>query len=112
MYLKIKKKLFSDNRSRAAISDVYEFIWGDITAQPVYIQVTGMKHQHNAMQRLRSHSMCQQLYLSLIHICPVRQGALQGRKFVFLFQGAAPEPWMLEKAEYTMRRFAQMYRCV
>ena len=40
---------------------------------------------------------------------PVRQGALQGRKFVFLFQGAAPEPWMLEKAEYTMRRFAQMY---
>lgn len=40
---------------------------------------------------------------------PVRQGALEGRKFVFLFQGAAPELWMLEKAEYTMSRFARMY---
>ena len=40
---------------------------------------------------------------------PVRQGALAGRKFVFLFQGAAPEPWMLEKAEYTMSRFARRY---
>lgn len=40
---------------------------------------------------------------------PVRQGALAGRKFVFLFQGAVPEPWMLEKAEYTMSRFARMY---
>lgn len=40
---------------------------------------------------------------------PVRQDALAGRKFVFLFQGAAPEPWMLEKAEYTMSRFARMY---
>lgn len=40
---------------------------------------------------------------------PVRQGALEGRKFVFLFQGAAPESWMLEKAEYTMSRFARMY---
>ena len=40
---------------------------------------------------------------------PVRQGALEARKFVFLFQGAAPEPWMLEKAEYTMSRFARMY---
>ena len=26
-----------------------------------------------------------------------------------LFQGAAPEKWMLEKAEYTMSRFARMY---
>lgn len=40
---------------------------------------------------------------------PVPSGALKGRKFVFLFQGAAPEPWMLEKAEYTMSRFARMY---
>lgn len=40
---------------------------------------------------------------------PVPSGALKGRKFVFLFQGAAPEPWMLEKAEYTMSRFAGMY---
>ena len=40
---------------------------------------------------------------------PVSQGALSGRKCVFLFQGAAPEKWMLEKAEYTMSRFAGMY---
>lgn len=40
---------------------------------------------------------------------PVKQGALAGQKFVFLFQGAAPEEWMLQKAEYTMSRFAKMY---
>lgn len=40
---------------------------------------------------------------------PVSQGELKGRKLAFLFQGAAPEAWMLEKAEYTMSRFAQMY---
>lgn len=40
---------------------------------------------------------------------PVSGGALSGRKFVFLFQGAAPEKWILEKAEYTMGRFARMY---
>lgn len=40
---------------------------------------------------------------------PVPSGALAGRKFAFLFQGAAPEGWMLEKAEYTMSRFARMY---
>ena len=40
---------------------------------------------------------------------PVSQGALKGRKFAFLLQGAAPEGWMLEKAEYTMNRFARMY---
>lgn len=40
---------------------------------------------------------------------PVNQGELSGKKFVFLFQGAAPEKWMLEKAEYTMGRFARMY---
>ncbi len=40
---------------------------------------------------------------------PISQGALSGRKFVFLIQGAGPEKWMLEKAEYTMSRFAKMY---
>ena len=40
---------------------------------------------------------------------PVKQGELRGRKMAFLFQGAAPEAWMLEKAEYTMKRFAGMY---
>ena len=40
---------------------------------------------------------------------PVSQGELSGRKFVFLFQGASPEKWMMEKAEYTMSRFSRMY---
>lgn len=40
---------------------------------------------------------------------PVPSGSLKGRKFVFLFQGAAPEKWMFEKGEYTMSRFAKMY---
>lgn len=40
---------------------------------------------------------------------PINQGELKGRKFAFLFQGAAPEAWMLVKAEYTMSRFAGMY---
>ena len=40
---------------------------------------------------------------------PISEGELGGRKFAFLFQGAAPEKWMLEKAEYTMNRFAGMY---
>ena len=40
---------------------------------------------------------------------PISEGELGGRKFAFLFQGAAPEKWMLEKAEYTMSRFARMY---
>ena len=32
-----------------------------------------------------------------------------GEKLAFVFQGAAPEAWMLEKAEYTISRFARMY---
>ena len=40
---------------------------------------------------------------------PVSSGELSGRKLAFVFQGAAPEAWMLEKAEYTMSRFAKMY---
>lgn len=40
---------------------------------------------------------------------PVSQGELGGKKFVFLFQGAAPEKWMLEAGEYTMKRFAGLY---
>lgn len=39
----------------------------------------------------------------------VKAGELSGRKFAFLFQGAALEKWMFEKAEYTMSRFARMY---
>ena len=39
----------------------------------------------------------------------VEQGGLNGRKLYFLFQGAAPEKWMLEAGEYTMKRFAGLY---
>lgn len=40
---------------------------------------------------------------------PVGSGELSGRKLYFLFQGAAPEKWMLEAGEYTMKRFAKLY---
>lgn len=39
----------------------------------------------------------------------VSQGELSGRTLYFLFQGAAPEKWMLEAGEYTMNRFAKLY---
>ena len=35
--------------------------------------------------------------------------ALAGRRLYFVFQGAAPEKWMLEAGEYTMKRFAALY---
>ena len=40
---------------------------------------------------------------------PVEEGSFEGRKLVFLFQGAAPEKWMLENGNYTMERFAFVY---
>lgn len=39
----------------------------------------------------------------------VAQGSLSGKKLFFLFQGAAPEKWMLEAGEFTMKRFAALY---
>lgn len=39
----------------------------------------------------------------------VEDGELSGRKLYFAFQGAAPEKWMLEAGEYTMKRFAALY---
>ncbi len=39
----------------------------------------------------------------------VESGGLSGRKLYFVFQGAAPEKWMLEAGEYTMKRFAALY---
>lgn len=39
----------------------------------------------------------------------VSQGELAGRTLYFVFQGAAPEKWMLEAGEYTMNRFAKLY---
>ena len=39
----------------------------------------------------------------------VKNGGLSGRRLYFVFQGAAPEKWMLEAGEYTMKRFAVLY---
>lgn len=39
----------------------------------------------------------------------VEEGSFSGRMLYFLFQGAAPEKWMLEAGEYTMKRFAALY---
>ncbi len=39
----------------------------------------------------------------------VDNGALAGRRLFFVFQGGAPEKWMLEAGEYTMKRFAALY---
>ena len=39
----------------------------------------------------------------------VEQEGLSGRTLYLLFQGAAPEQWMLEAGEYTMKRFAGLY---
>ena len=39
----------------------------------------------------------------------VAEGDLCGRRLYFIFQGAAPEKWMLEAGEYTMKRFAALY---
>ena len=39
----------------------------------------------------------------------VQNDGLSGRKLYFVFQGAAPEKWMLEAGEYTMKRFAALY---
>lgn len=40
---------------------------------------------------------------------PVGPGSLAGRRLFFVFQGAAPEKWMLDAGEYTMSRFAALY---
>lgn len=39
---------------------------------------------------------------------PVDPASLNGKMF-FLFQGAAPEKWMLDAGNYTMERFAGLY---
>ena len=40
---------------------------------------------------------------------PVTSGSLKGKKLFFLFQGAAPEKWMLDAGSFTMSRFAGLY---
>lgn len=39
----------------------------------------------------------------------VPEGSMIGKKMYFIFQGAAPEKWMYEAGEYTMKRFAGLY---
>ena len=40
---------------------------------------------------------------------PMNEGAFKGSKIVFIFQGAAPEKWMMEAGEFTIKRFAALY---
>ena len=39
----------------------------------------------------------------------VDRDGLKGRKMAFLFQGQAPQKWMLEAGEYTMKGFASLF---
>lgn len=40
---------------------------------------------------------------------PVPEGGFTGKRLLFLFQGAAPTQAILDRGEYTMRRFASLY---
>ena len=40
---------------------------------------------------------------------PVPEGSMAGKRLFFIFQGAAPTSAMLERAEYTVSRFAGLY---
>lgn len=40
---------------------------------------------------------------------PVPEGSMAGKRLFFIFQGAAPTTAMLERAEYTVSRFAGLY---
>ena len=39
---------------------------------------------------------------------PFEQGEFKGREMYAIVQGAAPEKWMLEACEYTLKRFASI----
>lgn len=39
----------------------------------------------------------------------IDENELSGRSLYFLYQGAAPQKWMLEAGEYTIKRFAALY---
>ncbi len=39
----------------------------------------------------------------------VENNRFNGKDLYFVFQGAAPEDWMLEASEYTIKRFAGLY---
>ena len=56
------------------------------------------------------HNLCGQIR-DLLDKCygPVPEGAFAGKQLLFIFQGAAPEKWMLEAGEFTIKRFAALY---
>lgn len=39
----------------------------------------------------------------------IDEGEFSNKDLYFIFQGAAPEKWMLEAGEYSMKRFATLY---
>lgn len=39
----------------------------------------------------------------------IAENELSGRKLYFIYQGAAPEKWMIEAGEYTVKRFAALF---
>lgn len=39
----------------------------------------------------------------------LERGCFEGKKLGFIFQGGAPEKWMLEAGDYSMNRFAAIY---
>lgn len=40
---------------------------------------------------------------------PVEEGSLAGKDLVLIYQGGAPEEWMLQAGRYTIERFAALY---
>lgn len=40
---------------------------------------------------------------------PVSSGSMHGKILYFLYQGAAPEKWMMDAGKYTMKRFEGLY---
>ena len=43
------------------------------------------------------------------HYGTVEPGAFAGKRLAFVFQGEAPERWMVEASEYTVKRYAALY---
>ena len=56
------------------------------------------------------HNICGSLR-NLLDRCygPLPQGGLSNKQLIFVFQGAAPEKWMLDAGDYTVSRFASLY---
>lgn len=42
----------------------------------------------------------------------VQDGAFQGKKLFFLFQGGGPSKWMLEDGEYAFKYFCKKFGCI